>query len=256
MTKEELIKQFEDTLQYSRKLNLKSKTTKWTFNDINDDINDKIDTTPKKTNNILVTNLDTISALEKYSKLGKTCILNMASAKRPGGGVEKGSNAQEESLFRRSNLWDSIDKDFYPLKIDECLYTQDSIFFKDKNYNIINPIKADVITIAAFNINEIKHFIGPKILKFEELDKIIQYQKNTKDKIKLMLSIPHKFKTKNLILGAWGCGVYKNDPEKISQYFKEILINQGFSKLYDNIIFAINDNDTKNNLEIFKKNLN
>lgn len=36
-------------------------------------------------------------------------ILNMASAKRPGGGYRTGAGAQEENLFRRSNYYQSLE---------------------------------------------------------------------------------------------------------------------------------------------------
>jgi len=89
-----------------------------------------------------------VSAGVEWSKKGRTCILNMASYKRPGGGVERGARSQEECLFRCSNLFHVISKDFYPLK-EEALYTKDAVFIKDKNYNLMEPVTLDVITIAA-----------------------------------------------------------------------------------------------------------
>lgn len=242
-----LIEVFENTLELSKGIPNNSNTTKHTFKEI---------LKPTGGNGkVLVEPIDTVSALQKYSQTGKTCVLNMASAKRPGGGVERGATAQEESLFRCSNLWDSISKDFYPLKTDECLYTNNAKFFKDRNYDYIEPIECDVMTIAAFNLNEMGHFLGKRVAKFSELNKTISYEDNTKDKIRLMLSIPSRFNVKNLVLGAWGCGVYKNEPERMATYFHDIITNEGYQGLYDNIVFAvINDNNSVgNNYEIFNK---
>lgn len=243
MSNRNLVNVFQDTLATCQTLDV-SVTTKHTFDEI-------LPVSGSSKNNISVINSDTVSALISNVGTGRTCVLNMASARRPGGGVENGASAQEECLFRCSNLWTSIDKSFYPLKIDECLYTKDAIFFKDKDYNHIYPITSDVMTIAAFNLNEVGHFFG----KRDELNKSIDV--NTKDKIRLMVSIPAKNGVKNLILGAWGCGVYKNDPTKISNYFREVLVDEGYSSLYDKVIFGvINDyNSVGNNYGIFEKTL-
>ena len=242
-----LINVFQDTLNHCQDIPV-SNTTKYTFDDV-------LSGTGSFKDNISVVNSDTVSAL--INSVGKTCVINMASAKRPGGGVENGASAQEECLFRCSNLYTSIDRSFYPLKIDECLYTKDAIFFKDKNYEYIDPVISDVITIAAFNLNEMGHFLGKRVAKFDELNKVVNYENNTKDKIRLMVSIPAKNGVKTLVLGAWGCGVYKNDPVKISEYFREILVDEGYASLYDKVIFAIiNDhNSVGNNYDIFEKTL-
>jgi uncharacterized protein (TIGR02452 family) len=66
-----------------------------------------------------------------------------------------------------------------------------------------------------------------------------EYGQITKNKIRLMLSIPAQKGVKNVILGAWGCGVFRNDPTIMASYFKEILINEGYSSLFERCIFAI-----------------
>lgn len=187
---------------------------------------------------------DTVSCLIDTGE-GDVCILNMASQKRPGGGVRNGARAQEEALFRCSNLHHSISSDFYPLGMNEALYTEGSIFFKDKDYNLIQPIKTDVITIAAVNLNN-------SILTKKE------YEKTTKQKIRLMLSIPKQNGIKTLILGAWGCGVFKNDPKIMSQFFKEVIFDEGFGLGFEKIIFGIiNDhNSVGNNYQIFSEIFN
>ena len=92
-----LIEVFEDTKQYTLDNNLtKSKTTKHTFLEI-----EPVNVLTKS--NISVINSDTVSAALDFSLLGKTALLNMASYKRPGGGVRNGARAQEECLFRCSN---------------------------------------------------------------------------------------------------------------------------------------------------------
>jgi uncharacterized protein (TIGR02452 family) len=230
-----LIEVFEDTKQYTLDNNLtKSITTKHTFSEIEP-------AHGLSKSNISVINSDTVSAALDFTLLGKTALLNMASYKRPGGGVRNGARAQEECLFRCSNLSEVISTELYPIERTECIYTKSAIFFKDFNYNYITPTEVDVITIPAININ------GLVITDFEK------YTKTNKDKIRLMLSLAIKNEVKNIILGAWGCGVFKNWPVQIATFFKEVL-DEGYNSYFDNVVFAIiNDhNSVDNNLEIFK----
>lgn len=231
MSREKLIEIYQDTKKMVGMLGGLSPTTKkYTFNDIN----------PKNGSfkaNVIVENLDTVSAGIKYSALGKTCLLNMASPKRPGGGVENGAMAQEECLFRCSDLFTTITPNFYPLQSDECLYTKNSTFIKDAKYDLLNgPFSFDVMTISAINLNQ---------------ESVSNYYDLTKNKIRLMLSIPD---VDNLILGSWGCGVFKNNPEIIANLFQEILYKEKYITKYKNIVFAIiNDgNSVGDNYTIFK----
>jgi len=226
-----LVEVFNDTFRQS--LGIISNTTKHTFEDI---IPANISTYK---DNISVINIDTVSTLIKYSDIGKSCILNMASYKRPGGGVANGARAQEECLFRCSNLIHSISNEFYPLALDVALYTKDAIFFKDKNYLNVDDIVCDVITIPAINLAQ----------------PVSNYRIVTKDKIRLMLSLAYKNNVKTIILGAWGCGVFGNDPNDVSKYFKEILVEECYSSYFENVLFSIiNDhNSVGNNYDIFSK---
>lgn len=192
--------------------------------------------------NISVVNIDCIMAIQSNDN---NCILNMASYKKPGGGVKNGSMAQEEELARRSNLMFGLDNNLYPLKMEEFIYTKNVTFFKDTNYDIMDPKISDVITIPAINLREYSDITNE------------DYHRITRKKIFNILTYPHKMGVENIILGAFGCGVFKNDPSYISLIFREFL-ETGISKLYKNITFPIlNDaNSFSNNYEIFKNNLN
>lgn len=227
-----LVTVFEDTLEFCKILPT-SISSKHNFSDIIER------PTGLNKENITVLNSDTVSSMVEYSKLGKTCILNMASYKRPGGGVINGARAQEESLFRCSNLHKSISNTLYPLNKNECVYTKNAIFFKDCDYNYMDQVECDVVTIPAVNLNNYKDN---------------DYMEVMKDKIRLMLSLASKNEVKNIILGAWGCGVFGNHPATVSDLFRFILYRERYSSLFDNIVFAIiNDhNSVDSNYEIFK----
>lgn len=189
--------------------------------------------------NITVNNIDCIIEAEKFSRhKGKTCMLNMASYKRPGGGVANGAMAQEEELCRRSNLMHGISDKHYPLKPNEYIYTKDVTFFKDENYLRIPEFKCDIITLPAVNKNT-----GP----LKDYDSVME------SKVRTMLYEPYQNGCKNLVLSAFGCGVYGNDPVYVATLFKKLL-DEGFSTMYENISFAIlNDrNAVGDNYNIFK----
>lgn len=211
---------------------------------------------PIRKGNVKVIEADSVTAMTMFANT-RIAVLNMASAKRPGGGVASGSKAQEESLFRCSNLGLSISKEFYPLKEDEFLYTKNAIFFKDVRYNEMEfGIEADVITCAAINLNDnaIYGYFGREVNSDNVLEDP-EYIKLTNNKIEAIITIAIKHNVETLILGAWGCGVFKNDPNFIAQtFYNNLLINDRY-KHFDNVIFAlINDkNSTSNNVEAFKK---
>lgn len=234
MTKEDLIEVYEDTKRICENIipPISYKVGRLIFN-----------STDNKNGKIIIEPMDTISALEKYIPYGKTAVLNMASSIKKGGGVAKGAMAQEECLFRCSNLF-TIPDEFYPIDVHEFIYTHNATFVKSADFKPIS-IKADVITIAAPNINKQNKYYNPK--DFET----ISYEEQINMKINQMFTYAHGQKCKNIILGAWGCGVFKNDPTTIANYFKDILnINRN---LFDNIVFAIiNDkNSVGNNYQIF-----
>lgn len=246
MNKVELINVFIDTMEMvnSKTINTNSITSKHVVSEYTINSNNSIC-------NIQTINSDTVSAALEYSKKGKTCILNMASAKRPGGGVVNGAQAQEECLFRCSNLFETISENFYPIKHSEGIYTSDAVFFKDRYYNNINPFTVDVVTIPALNLN-------PNA-KYDDLNIISDYDILMKDKIRLMFHLASKNGCRNIILGAWGCGVFKNNPIDVANLFQEVIlekksrISPSYSDCFDNIIFAvINDhNSVGNNFDIF-----
>jgi len=257
MIKEELIQVFEDTKLHSEGI-LKSETTYHSFDD-----RLMSDVSIPCSQNIQVINSDSVSAITEYSKLGKTCVLNMASFKRPGGGVAKGSKAQEECLFRCSNLTHLINTDNYPLGDDKALYTKDAVFFKDVYYNYMDEVKSDVITIAALNLKNIEVNSNFDTISKDNISSINSdgakisrhdYEELTKEKIRLMLSLAIKNDVDIIVLGSFGCGVFQNVPETMAKMFKKLLVNEGYSKYFEKVIFAIiNDkNSVGNNYEIFK----
>lgn len=242
-TKKELIEIYNDTKRTSAIKGYNSPTEKHTEMVVN---------TRKK---IDVIDSDTVSAAVKYSAKGKTCVLNMASPTTAGGGVADGHIAQEECLFRCSNLGDTITQDFYPLEDGEGLYTKDVYFFKDVNYEPMAVTVVDVVTVASVNLNWNSRYDEKTDTYIDGLvDKGDDYWYVMLGKIRLMLSLAINNDVEYIILGAWGCGVFKNDPYEVAEMFNEVLLDEGYVDSFKGVVFAIiNDkNSVADNLSIFK----
>lgn len=175
--------------------------------------------------------------------------LNFASAVVPGGGYLTGSSAQEECLARASALYHCLltQEEYYnhnkslnsTLYSDYIIYSPKVPFFRDDKHEFLaSPVKISVITAPAVN---------KKYLKREEKVKVDIVMENRIDKI-LALAVERGHET--LVLGAWGCGVFKNNPKKIAISFRSLLEGK-YKGAFKKVVFAIPRNKDKN-LETFK----
>jgi uncharacterized protein (TIGR02452 family) len=177
-----------------------------------------------------------------YKQEEKTCLLNFASYKNPGGGYLSGSMAQEESLCSDSFLYnvlgsDRLIKEFYgpnqtdtnhSLYRDKAVYSPGVLFF--------GKYPVDVLTCAAPNIRAYKEHA-----KYPRMEEIQKAQKN---RIRLVLSIAKDQKADTLILGAFGCGVFGNAVEDVSGIFAGYLMDDDrFSHAFSHVYFAVPDRE-------------
>jgi uncharacterized protein (TIGR02452 family) len=180
------------------------------------------------------------------------CCLNFASAKRPGGGFLKGSQAQEESLARASGLYSCLLQapTYYKAnrKNNRCGFYEDLIIyspsvpvFRNDNDELIeDPWKTAIITAPAPNRGAIRNQKGlSQDEKDEEMEILIE--KSFKGRIDMILSTAIKFGHRHIILGAWGCGVFQNDPFVVANLFKNALLQKCFEGKFDTIVFAVLD---------------
>ena len=215
--------------------------------------------------NIKVVDCDSVTALFEEDAIRyreRICVLNMASAKKPGGGVERGEPTQEECLYRCSNLSQHNLDIYYPLKDNEFMYQQDVVFFKDAEYEILDEdhwVEADVISFPAINLNPNSYFDKEQQKWIDGLiEKPIDYDAQLKAKIRALFDAAIQRNVDIMILGAWGCGVFKNDPTDVAYAFRDVLIEEEYSKQFQSVVFpVINDeNSTNNNYYYFEKILN
>lgn len=214
--------------------------------------------TSKKTEVIVEMN-DCIVTAERHIKSGyNTALLNFASFSHPGGGVITGARAQEETICRRSTLTRSIfsfDANYasrfgyepkngkgYPLDNlnFSAIYSPAVIFFREGGeYRFMEtPFKCAVITCAALNLRDRLTPTGEMPEKAKNI---------TRNKIRTILRIALTNGHDSLVLGAFGCGAFKNPPRTMATLFKEILSEQEFKNRFRLISFSIIEDHNSNN---------
>ena len=217
--------------------------------------NDVVSYNAKKYNapcKIYVTTNRTMEAAADYYG-NKIAVLNFASATTPGGGVRKGSSAQEEALCRVSNLYlcltdKKLWESFYQknrdaknnIHTDDIIYTPDVMVIKNDDYKTLQEsdyFRVDVITCAAPNLrgvpaNSFNRDEGEPIqLSDEEL-----YKVHYKRAIKIM-EVACANNVEVLILGAFGCGAFRNNPTVVAKAYKNAV--EHFRHAFKEIEFAV-----------------
>jgi len=186
--------------------------------------------------NIQVTNETTFQAAFRLIKSGrKPLALNFANGVHPGGGFLYGAKAQEEVLCRSSALYETLlDDPMYeehasrptPDSTSWSIYSPDvPVFRTDGGAFLPEPWLLSFITCAAPVASSIGKEVAAPLLKA---------------RIHRVLSIAEVYNYSSLVLGAWGCGAFGNDPLQTAQDFRHALENE-FSGSFSEIVFAITD---------------
>lgn len=198
-----------------------------------------------------VQNIDCLYAGVQLKQQGyNPAVLNMASRRNPGGGVTTGAGAQEETLFRRTNLFRSLyqfasyaeqygikrSHRQYPLDRNfGGVYTPDAIYFREseqKGYALLdNPVSLSFITVAGMNHPDLT---SDGMIADHHVEPI-------KNKIRTIFRIGLVHGHDSLVLGALGCGVFRNPPRHVARLFHEVIDEPEFKNKYRCIVFAILD---------------
>ena len=181
-------------------------------------------------------------------------VLNFANEINPGGGVINGASAQEESLFRSSDLWVPLNdiknkpqgELKYPIPELNTHFSSNVTVFRDKNYFLLDkPFQVSVLTSAAYNIKS-RHWASNKIMEAAAkginpkvtFPKGNPYITNTRKKIISQLKAAADNGVDAIVLGAFGAGAFSNDPEVIAKIYAQE-IRDRFRYSFKNVTFAI-----------------
>ncbi len=207
--------------------------------------------------------------LYKDNPNAKIAVMNFANAFHAGGGVTKGSSAQEECLCRTSTLYpllyrktlrDSFYRYHYELNTakasDSLIYTEGVVICKtDEDLPKRLPkdewVTVDVITIAAPDLRVSSNQHAPLVNGVTFMNDAELFGYHVKRAIHMLTCAAAKG-ADILVLGAFGCGAFQNNPEVVARAYRVAL--QEFPKVFKQIEFAVYCPPGKNeNYEVFKR---
>lgn len=212
-------------------------------------------------NNIEVVEDTSFSCARKHTREGRVAVLNFANSIHLGGGVVRGALAQEECLCRSSNLYKALTtelmlREYYKrnrryddsIGSDTVAYHSGVTVFKDDEVyaKLLAPedwFEVDVITCAA-----------PRIITFSPISDEELYHIHVKRGRRIIMAAVEN-NAEVLILGAFGCGAFNNNPTVVAKAYRHLLQEEGYANSFKKVIFAIkkDHNDVKGNYHCFKK---
>ena len=171
-------------------------------------------------------------------------VLNFASAKNPGGGFLGGARAQEESLARSSGLYSSLlhCSDYYAfhrrqkslLYSDRMIYSPACPVLRDDQGEWLpQPYTVNFITSAAPNAGAIASNEPREAAHIPDV---------FRERIGKVLALAAEQGCDTLILGAWGCGAFRNDPKLVARLFWDHLNPNGaYWCRFPKVVFSVLD---------------
>ena len=207
----------------------------------------RVEVTPEKTG-------EAARRLVEREGVERVLALNFASARNPGGGFLRGTKAQEEDLARCSALHAclSTQRDYYDINraessllyTDYIIYSPGVPFFRNEQLELLErPFHVSVITAPAPNAGEALRkdpSAGPRIHE-------VLHSRALK-----VLRIAAQRGYRTLVLGAWGCGVFGNDPRDAAEAFSAALA--ALPGAFERVVFAVYErNGDGPNLSAFRE---
>ncbi|MEM6551108.1 MAG: TIGR02452 family protein [Planctomycetota bacterium] len=202
------------------------------------------------------TSLAAARRLAENAEQGGVLVLNFASAKNPGGGFLGGSQAQEESLARASGLYPTLNAcwEYYEVNraTKTALYTDHMIyspcvpvFRNDADELLPEPWLVSFLTAPAVNAGAVRRNEPRSVGQIEDV---------MRRRVGYVLDAAARFGHRYVVFGAWGCGVFQNDPQVIANIFAEYLATDAiYDRCFEHIAFAVLDRPDGASIEAFTK---
>lgn len=169
-------------------------------------------------------------------------VLNFASAKNPGGGFLNGAMAQEESLAASGGLYPTLlpHTEYYrrnracgTMRYTDCaIYSPGVVFFRDGDFRLAErPVTASVLTLPAVNLGQV----------LQKGEDPAQARTAMKARMGRALRLFGAMGDRTLVLGAYGCGVFRWPPQEVARWWKELLAEPELAGRFAHIRFAVLD---------------
>ncbi|MFK4144794.1 TIGR02452 family protein [Streptomyces sp. NPDC004065] len=175
---------------------------------------------------------------------GPVAVLNFASARNPGGGYLNGAQAQEEALCRASALYTCLlrARPFYdhhrahrdPFYSDRVVHSPGVPVFRDDTGRLLDePYTVGFLTAAAPNAG---------VVRRDAPERAAELPGALAVRAERVLETAAAHGYRQLVLGAWGCGVFRNDPVQVATAFRTLLAPGGrFAAAFDHVVFGVLD---------------
>ncbi|NED12965.1 TIGR02452 family protein [Streptomyces sp. SID9124] len=187
------------------------------------------------------------SSLEAAARMtrerpGGIAVLNYASARNPGGGYLNGAQAQEEALCRASALHATLLRapGFYAhhraersvFYTDRVIHSPGVPVFRDDRGRLLDtPYTVGFLTSPAPNAGVIRARTPHEAHRVPAV---------LAARAERVLEVAAVCGYRRLVLGAWGCGVFRNDPAVVAGAFHAPLTGEGrFAGHFEQVVFGI-----------------
>ncbi|MFF5932472.1 TIGR02452 family protein [Streptomyces sp. NPDC012508] len=200
-----------------------------------------------RTTSVEVTDESSLVAAQRLTRADPAtpvAVLNFASARNPGGGYLNGAQAQEEALCRASALYTTLLRapEYYThhraerdaFYTDRVIHSPGVPVFRDDRGGLMDePFTVGFLTSPAPNAGVIRR-------QTPELADRVPAALAARAERVLETAVAGGYR--RLVLGAWGCGVFQNDPAEVAGAFRALIMDGGrFAAHFDEIVFAILD---------------
>ena len=170
-------------------------------------------------------------------------VLNMANRHHGGGGWLAGALAQEEALCYRSSLSFTLKRRFYPLPAAGVVYSpavaviRDALADGHALRNLSDPRglgMVSVVSCAALRDPPVDVRVDGREVYARRKDEEIM-----RGKMRAVLRVAGRRGHARVVLGALGCGAFRNPRAEVCAMWREVLGEVEFRGWFEEVVFAV-----------------